>query len=431
MRSRAVCFDELRSYLEEVPLVDCHDHNREPEHRYEDPIDVVANRCDYYLQDLTNLAGPGEMDIILDTDLSLERRWQVLEKLWKQSCHTGYAQVIRRVLKKFYGLDELTFGGLASLQDRILDLRDERTYEDILSDANILVRLVDPGTGVEQVLDGTYRLWPRNRLVFRITRFHDVRNMDRVWEVGKLTGGTITSLSEYVAACRQLIKGAKNFGAVALKDQSAYTRTLDYRNPTFAQAEEVFNLIAEDPRRSVAYPEGTQPLDDYLFHTFLRCARDFDLPVQIHTGQMGGSWNDVQKANAAGLRRVLELHRDVRFDLFHANWPYSGDILFLTKNYSNVRIDFCWANIIDPVYCTQLFKQALSVLPHSKIHAFGSDFGGLLVDHGWAHASITRDNVSTALSEMVEMEYISVEDAKEVAYAWLFGNANEFFRLGL
>jgi len=35
------------------------------------------------------------------------------------------------------------------------------------------------------------------------------------------------------------------------------------------------------------------------------------------------------------------------------------------------------------------------------------------------------------LSDMVEMEYLSLDEAKEVAYAWLFGNANEFYRLGL
>jgi hypothetical protein len=32
---------------------------------------------------------------------------------------------------------------------------------------------------------------------------------------------------------------------------------------------------------------------------------------------------------------------------------------------------------------------------------------------------------------MVEMEYIGLDDAKEIAQAWLFDNPNEFFRLGL
>jgi len=32
---------------------------------------------------------------------------------------------------------------------------------------------------------------------------------------------------------------------------------------------------------------------------------------------------------------------------------------------------------------------------------------------------------------MVELEYLGLDEAKEVAQAWLFGNADEFFRLGL
>jgi len=31
----------------------------------------------------------------------------------------------------------------------------------------------------------------------------------------------------------------------------------------------------------------------------------------------------------------------------------------------------------------------------------------------------------------VEIDYLNLDEAQEVAYAWLFGNANVFFRLGL
>ena len=155
-----------------------------------------------------------------------------------------------------------------------------------------------------------------------------------------------------------------------------------------------------------------------------------DMLVQIHTGHMAGIRNDIAKTNAVGLTSVLELHRDVRFDLFHANWPYSGELLYLAKNYPNVTIDFCWANIIDPVYCQEMFKQALSSVPHGKIHGYGSDFLGH-PDRAWAHAGIARDNMAIALAEMVDMEYLGLDDAKEVARAWLFDNANAFFGLGL
>ena len=163
---------------------------------------------------------------------------------------------------------------------------------------------------------------------------------------------------------------------------------------------------------------------------FMRMARDLDLPVQIHTGHMAGIRNDIAKTNAVGLTRLIELHRDVRFDLFHANWPYGGELLYLGKNYPNVALDFCWANIIDPIYCQNLFKQALSAVPHGKIHGYGSDYGGS-ADRAWAHAAIARDNIAIALADMVEMEYLGLDEAREVAHAWLFGNANAFFRLGL
>lgn len=130
------------------------------------------------------------------------------------------------------------------------------------------------------------------------------------------------------------------------------------------------------------------------------------------------------------LTRVIEMHRDVRFDLFHANWPYGGELIYMGKNFPNVSLDFCWTNIIDPVYSQNLLKQALGSVPHGKIHGYGSDFGGS-VERAWAHADIARDNVAIALSDMVELEYLNLDEAKSVAYYWLFGNANSFFRLGL
>ncbi len=241
---------------------------------------------------------------------------------------------------------------------------------------------------------------------------------------------TVTSLDEYLDVCKEIFGGYKQFGAVAFKDQSAYTRSIEYGNPSRAQAEEVFNWFMNDPRRSASYPDGVKDLDDYLFHEFMRMARDMDLPVQIHTGQMAGIRNDIVKTNAVGLRSVIELHPDVRFDIFHANWPYSGELLFMAKNYPNVTIDFCWANIIDPIYCQNMFKQALSSVPHGKIHGYGSDFSGQ-ADRAWGHALIARDNIAIALSDMVEIEYLSLDEAKQVGYDWLFGNANKFFRLNL
>ena len=434
MKGNAKCYDKLREYLETVPLVDCHDHTTSCGPKYADPISVVASG--YFVSDLHSASSDSEIKIIQNSKLSLEERWPLLEKAWKRSCHTGYGQVTKLVLKKFYGEDKLTLDALKRMKNKLLNLENEKAFDDILSEANIAVRLEnishheDFGASIKAILDRSGKLSPRTRLVIPLPGFHGVLNYGLVQNIAFSVDKTVTSLDEYLDVCKEIFGGYKQFGAVAFKDQSAYTRSLEYGNPTRSEAEQVFNWFMSDPRRSVSYPDGVKALDDYLFHEFMRMARDMDLPVQIHTGQMAGIRNDIVKTNAVGLRSVIELHPDVRFDIFHANWPYSGELLFMAKNYPNVTIDFCWANIIDPIYCQNMFKQALSSVPHGKIHGYGSDFSGQ-ADRAWGHALIARDNIAIALSDMVEIEYLSLDEAKQVGYDWLFANANKFFRLNL
>jgi hypothetical protein len=428
MRGTAPCYEELRAYCEATPIVDCHDHSGECGPKYADPIQVVI--AGYFGSDVWSASSDADYGIIEDQKRPWEERWPLLEKAWRRTCHTGYAQVTRRVLKRFYDEDDVTLAALRRMQDKLLDLTNAQTFEGILEEARIVARVEDTWPDVRKVLDGSLPMTPRGRLAISLPGYHEIKSYASVQANVAPLGCTVTSLDEYLDACRRIFEGHKRYGAVTFKDQCAYTRTLDFGNPTRAQAEEVFNWFMEDPRRSAAYPDGVKPLDDFLFHEFMRMARDLDLPVQIHTGHMAGIRNDIAKTNAVGLTKVIELHRDVRFDLFHANWPYSGELLYLGKNFPNVSIDFCWANIIDPVYCQNLFRQALSSVPHAKIHGYGSDYLGD-VGHSWAHAQIARDNIAIALSDMVEMEYLGLDEAQEVAHAWLFDNANEFFRLGL
>ena len=428
MKGRSEQYEQLREYCEGIPLVDCHDHTGACGPKYADPIQVVASG--YFPSDLHSAVGDEQIAVINNGEMSIEDRWPVLEKAWRRTCHTGYAQVTRLVLKKFYGVDDLTLDALKSMEGRLLDLSDEKAFDAILEEANIAVRIGDIWPDTKKVLDGTLKLPPRTRLAVSLPGLHSIRDHAQVQNTAAAVGRHVTTLDEYLDACREILDGYKRFGAVTFKDQSAYNRTLAYRNPTRAEAEAVFNSFLEDPRKSAGYPDAIRPLDDFLFHELLRMARHLDLPVQIHTGHMAGVRNEIAKTNAVLLTPVLELHKDVRFDLFHANWPYGDEVLFLGKNYPNVAIDFCWANIIDPIYCQNLYKQALSSVPHGKIHGYGSDYGGN-ADRAWAHASIARDNIAIALSDMIDLDWLDLDDAKRIARMWLFENANEFFRLGM
>jgi predicted TIM-barrel fold metal-dependent hydrolase len=161
----------------------------------------------------------------------------------------------------------------------------------------------------------------------------------------------------------------------------------------------------------------------------MRFARELKLPVQLHTGHMAGIRNRVDKTNAAYLAQVLELHQEVRFDLFHGNWPYLGDLLFLGKNYPNVALDCCWLHIVDPAYAIELLERAVLSMPHSKIHGFGGDYGDA-PEFAAAHLQIARQNIAAALTNLVEGGWLEEEQALSLAKDWLFNNPNRFFNLG-
>lgn len=445
MKTNAKCYENLRQYIETVPLIDCHDHSIGCSVKYTDPIAVVAGDGAYFVSDLISASSEKDVETMLNPNLPLEQRWPILQRAWKRTCHTGYAQVTKLVMKKFYNEDALTLDALKRIQGKLLDLTDEKVYDDILEEAKIKIRLThaffdmngmwqtqcsELAGWVKAIRKGTAKLGPRSVLAAPITQFHSLRNYNWIQTIASAVDKEATTLEEYLDVCREIFEIYKGFGAVALKDNSAYQRSLAYDIFSQADAKKVFNRMVADPRYEPAYPAELKPLDDYLFHEFMRMAKEIDLPVQIHTGHMAWIRNDIVKTNAVLLTNLLDTHKDVRFDLFHANWPYSGELLFLAKNYPNVSIDFCWANIIDPIYCQRMFKQALSCVPHGKIHGYGADFKGC-TDRAWAHAVIARDNIAIALADMVDAEYLNLDDAKEVAHAWLFKNANDFFRLDL
>ena len=105
-------------------------------------------------------------------------------------------------------------------------------------------------------------------------------------------------------------------------------------------------------------------------------------------------------------------------------------MLFLGKNYPNVSLDLCWLHIIDPDYSIELLERSTKVLPHSKIHGFGGDYGDV-PEFAVGHLQIARENIATALTNLVEKRWIDEEQAVELAHGWLFANPNKFFKLGL
>lgn len=421
-------YERLRAEIEPIPVIDCHEHTIGPANapKYTDPL--VALVQGYVQSDLHSASCEADMAVINDANRPLAERWSVFERVWRRTEHTGYARVTKWVLREIYGESALSLDALERIEGKLLDLKDESRYWGILDKAGIACRIVNIWVGDNKIIDGSHTLPKRDRYMIPLPGYHGIRSWNDAFRITQQIGKSAVSLDEYVDICRELFTRMKARRAIGMKDQSAYGRTLFYENATRYDAERLFNHVMEDPRRSLGWPEA-KPLDDYLFHASMRIARDLELPVQIHTGHMAGVRNDIAKTNAVHFTSVLELHRDVRFDLFHGNWPYSGEWVYLGKNYPNVALDCCWLQIIDPIYSQNVLAEAVTAVPHGKIHGFGGDYGDS-VEYAAGHLAIARDNIAAALARLIDSGWLDHDEAKQIAADWLFNNPNRFFKLG-
>ncbi|MBN1933683.1 MAG: amidohydrolase family protein [Anaerolineae bacterium] len=428
-------FDRLDECIQRIPVIDCHEHMQGPDALtpYKEPIAALIRG--YVFSDLQSAAfgvPDRELARLQDHEVPTDEKWPLFERLWRATEHTAYAQVTKWVLKTVYGEREMTRDALERVAAQLAG-RDEDAYFRTFDEAGIKAMIVDVlgwlDAGFKVFLDGEKTFPDRWKLMISLPGMHPTNlTAETIAYYGSLVDRHITSLDEYLEAIYAIFERCIERGAIGIKDQSAYNRTLSYDLVPQADAERLFNRALGDPRNSLGWPEG-KPLNDFMFHQFMRFARDLNLTVQLHTGHMAGIRNRVDKTNAAYLTSVLEVHQQVRFDLFHGNWPYMGDLLFLGKNYPNVALDLCWLHIIDPDYAVELLQRATLTMPHSKIHGFGGDYGDV-PEFAAGHLSIARRNIAVALTHLVEGGWIDETQALTLAADWLFNNPNRFFNLG-
>ena len=420
-KSNTPSFAELREYLEHVPVIETHEHYT----KYQECTDALQFILDnYYMSDF--LSAGGEEDVLKIP--SAEERYEQFMRVYRKSDKTAYARSMLEGLRQCWGIKSLDTPEEFQALEIKLKTRDAAVYDQTMKKLGIWAKVVDIFDLMPYV-DGEETGYSQYcRFAFPLPFFHEVHTKADLLRLQKYLNRTITCLDDYLESFDNYFQKCIDFGIVCFKDQSAYRRDLAYGSPGKAEAEKAFNEIIFNPR-DVLGDDRARPLDDWLFQYAMRKAARYDLPVQLHTGHMAGIRNEIIKTNAAHLIPTIELNQDVRFDLFHGNWPYMDEYLFMGKNYPNVYLNLCWVQCIDPIYCVELMKRAVMTVPHSKVFAFGGDTG--MVEWVAGYLALAKDNVACALSELADSGWLNMDEAKRIGLDWFFNNPNEFFRLGL
>lgn len=405
----------IRTALDEMRWVDHHDHVGEQFH--EPPITEMD--LPYFLTH-TYLNG----DLIsagISADFFAEEKWTYLkegrdetEARWEEllpylgpvrsTIYYRYLLIALRELYDWQG-EEVDEGDWRALSDRI--------REESRKGPEWALSIVDR-MGIEKILlDAGWWSLESIPAMHGDPHFAQIVRMDplimgEMEFVEKLAGGPVHSFARYVQTLDEAFEHAVRDGAVGVKSGLAYQRSLYYERVPLSEAERIWtkglNNVSARERKA---------FQDAMMHAVCeRCAL-YRLPFQIHSGIQAGNFNTLANANPLHLTNLFQTYPDVRFDLFHGGYPFTGEAGLMAKYFPNVYVNGCWLTHISPAAYKRALDEWIEIVPGNKIFAWGGDHR--IIDHSYASLLLAKDLIAEVLARKVANGYFSERVALQLA----------------
>ena len=244
-----------------------------------------------------------------------------------------------------------------------------------------------------------------------------------------------TTLAEYTArVVTPTLEAQKQQGAVAIKFEAAYLRSLDFGSASREEAASIYDRYAHGGAPDTAQ---YRHLQDYLFHYVASEAGRLELPVHIHTGGGCGGYFYLSGSNPLLLEPVLNdaSLRKTMFVLLHAGAvAYTPAMAYLMMK-PNVYVDISQQTWMEtPQHLAISLRYWLEWYPEKLL--FGTDLwpnGTPEIDWeeiGWQTNDTARRALGIALTGMMRDGEISRTQAVLFAKAVLRDNAVKLYHLG-
>jgi predicted TIM-barrel fold metal-dependent hydrolase len=419
----------ISELVKQTPLVDTHEHIWEESLRLEAKAgkaklhapDFGMLFCHYADSDLQVAGMPGgDFEKLLAHDVAPRDKWRLLAPWYERCRNTGYLRCVREAARALYGEDDFREDNIESISQKLKDGIQPGYYRHVLKEvANIEYAQV-------------------NNLqspVFMETAQPDLLAQD-ISTVGLSTGLNVTQISKLAKREVATLKDwhgvidwcFEKYGprAIAVKNQSAYGRRLNYDNVKKEDAAPLFDRFVK--KHDDVSDAELKAIQDHLFHYTVEKAIEYHLPVKLHTGYYAGHNHmpmERLRQNAGDLCPVILAHPNAKFVLMHINYPNQDELIAMAKHYSNVYADMCWAWIINPSAGVRFMKEFLMAAPASKLFTFGGDYLPVEVVPG--HAQVARMGIAQAMAELIEEGWLGESEAATIIERIMRGNAHDIY----
>jgi len=241
------------------------------------------------------------------------------------------------------------------------------------------------------------------------------------------------TLDQYVTKIvTPTLERQRKAGAVAVKFEAAYLRSLDFGE---LQTDDAARVYARYAKGGVLSKAENLQVQNALFHAIALEAGKLGMLVHIHTGTGCGGYFDLMGSNPGLLNSILSdaSLRKTKFVLIHGgSGPYTKVTSFLLGK-PNVYADFSEQDaLISTRAMATVLRNWLESYPEKVM--FGTDLSPGSPEVGWeetgyGNAKTGRDGLALALTEMVNDGEINNDRALEIVRMVMRGTALKLYGL--
>ncbi len=421
---------EILDLVNTTPFVDSHEHLWEERTRlatltepdkHAIPSDLGILFYHYADSDLVSAGlSADDRNKMVDPHTDVAEKWKLIGPVYARTRYTGYLQNVRESLRLMFGEDDINDGNYRRISELIHNQIQPGYVKRLLREtANVEYAQVN------SFEDSVFNETDQPDLLCQDLSFVGLSSGLNVEPYAKKANREVGSLQDWHDVIDWVFDtyGPK---AIAMKNQSAYARRLDYEPVRAEDAAPLFARHLKDPEGSAEFEK--KAIQDHLFHYCIEKSVEYDLPVKLHTGYYAGTGQmPLHRVgqNDGDLCPIIKAHPDARFVIMHISYPYQDQAIALAKHYHNVYVDMCWAWIINPLAGVRFVKEYLMAAAHTKLLTFGGDYGPVEMVPG--HAAIARKGLAQAVSELVSEGWVSDGEMPALVDRIMRGNAHEIF----
>jgi predicted TIM-barrel fold metal-dependent hydrolase len=219
-------------------------------------------------------------------------------------------------------------------------------------------------------------------------------------------------------------------GAIAVKFEAAYLRSLEFDDPAQAEAARVYST----PRRAAPADASYKLLQDYIFRYIASECGRLGLAVHLHSAAGGGGYFHVAEGNPLQLESVLNdpKLRKTNFVMLHGGWPFTREVTALLSK-PNAYTDFSAQTFTNyPRAVAGVIRDWLEYAPEKVMFATDAyPYSEQMYweEAGWVATTTGRQALGLALTEMMHDGEITRARAVEIAHMVLRDNARKLYNL--